>query len=238
MLSQRLLLSVFGALLSASANACEGECIIGITNAFLGNYSVPVHAALTTMVIHGSSVNFRELKLRLRLPNYLCRSCHRPNNLRILSRLFNQFSILIRMTLTTLLRTRSFPLTSTENVSASLVMARILLDVPTPIVPLFVARLAVLYTSTPLCALFPTMRRRSFSRILCCLAHRRSKRSKAWSVMHKSKNASTIRTTICLGYLDSSLMLFCQIQLSERALQVVLALCTQGIQFATSNVYP
>lgn len=30
--------------------ACEGECIIGITNAFLGNYSTPIHAVLDEIV--------------------------------------------------------------------------------------------------------------------------------------------------------------------------------------------
>lgn len=30
--------------------ACEGGCIIGITNAFLGNYSTPIHAVLGQIV--------------------------------------------------------------------------------------------------------------------------------------------------------------------------------------------
>lgn len=30
--------------------ACEGECIIAITNAFLGNYSTPIHAVLNEIV--------------------------------------------------------------------------------------------------------------------------------------------------------------------------------------------
>ncbi|KAI0641562.1 hypothetical protein C8Q79DRAFT_1078055 [Trametes meyenii] len=33
----------------ATVNACEGDCIVGITNAFLGNYSTPVRAAMTSV---------------------------------------------------------------------------------------------------------------------------------------------------------------------------------------------
>ncbi|KAI0355908.1 hypothetical protein OH77DRAFT_1424178 [Trametes cingulata] len=32
-----------------TVQACEGDCIVGITNAFLGNYTGPVHAVLTSI---------------------------------------------------------------------------------------------------------------------------------------------------------------------------------------------
>ena len=35
-----------------AVSACEGECIIGITNAFLGNYSAPIQAVLNEIVTH------------------------------------------------------------------------------------------------------------------------------------------------------------------------------------------
>lgn len=34
----------------ATVSACEGECIIAITNAFLGNYTDPVHSVLNIVV--------------------------------------------------------------------------------------------------------------------------------------------------------------------------------------------
>jgi hypothetical protein len=33
-----------------AVSACEGECIVGITNAFLGNYSSPIQAVLNEIV--------------------------------------------------------------------------------------------------------------------------------------------------------------------------------------------
>lgn len=36
----------------AAVFACEGECIIGITNAFLGNFSSPIQAVLDITVSH------------------------------------------------------------------------------------------------------------------------------------------------------------------------------------------
>ena len=33
-----------------TVSACEGECIVDITNAFLGNYTVPIHEALSDIV--------------------------------------------------------------------------------------------------------------------------------------------------------------------------------------------
>jgi hypothetical protein len=35
--------------------ACEGECIVAITNAFLGNYSTPIHNVLDIIVGHNNS---------------------------------------------------------------------------------------------------------------------------------------------------------------------------------------
>jgi hypothetical protein len=34
----------------ATVFACEGDCIVGITDAFLGNYSHPVNKVLTDVV--------------------------------------------------------------------------------------------------------------------------------------------------------------------------------------------
>jgi hypothetical protein len=34
----------------ATVNACEGDCIVGITDAFLGNYSEPVQRVILTAV--------------------------------------------------------------------------------------------------------------------------------------------------------------------------------------------
>jgi hypothetical protein len=33
-----------------AVSACEGECIVAITNAFLGNYSVPIQSVLEDIV--------------------------------------------------------------------------------------------------------------------------------------------------------------------------------------------
>lgn len=33
-----------------AVSACEGECIVGITNAFLGNYSSPIGSVLGKIV--------------------------------------------------------------------------------------------------------------------------------------------------------------------------------------------
>jgi hypothetical protein len=49
--------------------ACEGECIIGITNAFLGNYSTPIHAVLDEIVSH----------INLAFIQYLTASSGQPN---------------------------------------------------------------------------------------------------------------------------------------------------------------
>jgi hypothetical protein len=35
-----------------AVSACEGECIVGITNAFLGNYSNPIQTVLDDIVSH------------------------------------------------------------------------------------------------------------------------------------------------------------------------------------------
>ena len=40
----------------ATVLACEGDCIVGITNAFLGNYTYPVHKVLLTIVSSLSTV--------------------------------------------------------------------------------------------------------------------------------------------------------------------------------------
>jgi len=33
-----------------AVSACQGECIVGITNAFLGNYSSPIQTVLDNLV--------------------------------------------------------------------------------------------------------------------------------------------------------------------------------------------
>ena len=47
----RLVVYSLGALgLIAGVRACEGECIVDITHAFLGNYSAPVHQVFMQLV--------------------------------------------------------------------------------------------------------------------------------------------------------------------------------------------
>lgn len=58
--TMRVLIFTILAVLAAplSVFACEGQCIISITNAFLGNYTTPINEVLNDIVgTHGSNIN-------------------------------------------------------------------------------------------------------------------------------------------------------------------------------------
>lgn len=44
------LLLLFLSAVPATVSACEGDCIVGITNAFVGNYSNPVEQLMERLV--------------------------------------------------------------------------------------------------------------------------------------------------------------------------------------------
>jgi len=53
-----------------AVSACEGECIVGITNAFLGNYSSPIQSVLDDIVSYIILLCIRYLIIIDRLPKY------------------------------------------------------------------------------------------------------------------------------------------------------------------------
>ena len=81
-----LLVSCFPTLVHL-VSACEGECIVQITKAFLGNYSAPIHSVFRDMVCY-TILHILELVLTDRPFLRASRSprsfCHRLEGLLIL----------------------------------------------------------------------------------------------------------------------------------------------------------
>ena len=44
------LMTLFLLAVPATVSACEGDCIVGITNAWLGNYTSPIHTVSYSLV--------------------------------------------------------------------------------------------------------------------------------------------------------------------------------------------
>lgn len=59
-----LFVSLILATVPATVLACEGECIVGITNAFLGNYTDPIRMTMEQIV------SFKSMLLSPHLPTY------------------------------------------------------------------------------------------------------------------------------------------------------------------------